>query len=627
MVFSGLFQRSILGYEKFLKDSSFIRHYLWKYRRLVGIGLASLFVVDLLELVPPFLLKEVVDGVVERKPAELLFAFAVTYLVTGLVQGVCRYGWRMYLIRTSLFAGRDLRGKFADHLFGLSASFYDKRRIGELMSLATSDVDAVRMAIGNGFLVIADALFYMICVPVVMFWLSPKLTLLAFLPLPLIPWYVISNEKKVHSRFEKVQEQFSVISAMAQEGLGGVRVLKAFAREDSQLKRFHEAGRKYVALSLELARVQTAFGPTLDFTMSLGLVCLLFLGGKWTIQDAVTLGTFVAFQRYIQKMVWPMTAVGLGITFYQRAVASSGRLKEVLSTPSDIPDAAEPKLPAGAGPTGWKTAGKLEFRGLGFAFPGTDRKVLHDVSLTISPGERVAFVGSIGSGKSALLSLIPRLYPVGRGQLFVDDVDILEWPLAELRKQIGYVGQEVFLFSESVTENIGFGLAECLQSRVLSAAQLSSVHSDVLGLVGGYETRLGERGVNVSGGQKQRLTLARALCKEPSILVLDDALSSVDVRTEEMILSGLRSRTGRNTELIAAHRVSTVQLADRIIVMDQGRVAEQGTYAALSVKAGGIFKKICDQQLLRQRLKEDLDQYAEALAKGGPNDVKVESLE
>ncbi len=602
----------------------------------MGVGLASLFVVDLLELVPPLLLKEVVDVVVERKPHQLLLAFAGAYLVSGLVQGVGRYGWRMYLIRTSLFAGRDLRGSFADHLFELSASFFDRRRIGDLMSLATSDVDAVRMAIGSGFLVIADAIFYMICVPIAMLWLSPKLTLLAFLPLPLIPWYVVSNEKKVHARFEKVQEQFSRISAMAQEALGGVRVLKGFAREDAQLKRFHEAGQKYVDLSLDLARVQSAFGPTLDFTMSLGLVCLLFLGGKWTIQDAVTLGTFVAFQRYIQKMVWPMTAVGFGITFYQRAVASSGRLKEVLATPTDIPEVTTPRLPTGApsiaesqaGPTGWKTAGKIEFRDLRFAFPGTEKNVLHSISLTIEPGERVAFVGPIGSGKSALLGLVPRLYPVGAGQLLIDEIDIIEWPLAELRRQIGYVGQEVFLFSESVTENVGFGLAEWaarsgseanafsagLYQRVLPATELSSVHSDVQGLVSGYETRLGERGVNVSGGQKQRLTLARALCKEPSVLILDDALSSVDVRTEEKILSGLRSRAGRNTELISAHRVSTVQLADRIVVLDQGRIAEQGTYAALSLKAGGLFKKICEQQNLRSRLKEDLDRYAEKLA-------------
>lgn len=607
------------AWKRFLEDSSFLRHYLYKYRKLALVGLLALVVVDILEVIPPLLLKEAVDVSVTGGSRAQLIYLASIYVAVAVGQGICRYAWRMYLIRSSVFTGRDLRQRYAGHLFSLPSSFYDKNPIGDLMSMATSDVEAVRMMLGHGLLTLADALFYFATVPVAMYLLSPKLTLLAFIPLPIIPWLVMRNQKEIHERFEKVQACLGRISGMTQESLNGIRVLKAFAKEDAQWNRFRKLGEEYVRLSLRLARVNTAFGPTLDFAMSLGLVFLLYVGGGMLIEGgsaAVSLGTFVAFQRYIQKMVWPMAALGMSLSAYQRAVSSGKRLKQVLAVTTDVPEDPQPVLPADAAARvpGWRTDGRVEFRDLTFAFPGASQAALKNISLTIEPGERVAFLGTVGSGKSALLSLLPRLYPVQRGMLFIDGVDVNQWPLEELRRQVGYVGQEVFLFSETVVENVAYGMGEWLEapaqiSSVEEATQLACVHEDVLGLTGSYRTRVGERGVNLSGGQKQRLTIARAIVKKPSILVLDDALSSVDVQTEERILSGLRARPGRNTEIIAAHRISTIQDADRIVVLEGGSIRQLGTHQELMTDRRGLYRLFYEQQQLRA----ELESYSEQL--------------
>jgi ATP-binding cassette subfamily B protein len=482
------------------------------------------------------------------------------------------------------------------------------------------------MMLGAGLLTLADSIFYFMTVPVAMFLLSPKLTLLAFMPLPIIPWLVMRNEREIHQRYDRVQEQFSRISSMTQESLNGVRVLKAFAQEELQTERFKKECNRLLDLNLRLARVQTSFGPTLDFTMSLGMVLLLFVGGRELIQNgdaagALTLGTFVAFQRYIQKMVWPMAALGMALSTYQRSVSSAKRLNEVFQIQTDVPDSRatlDYRVPAGFSPTGWKTDGRIELRNLSFRFPGTDKQVLKGLNLTIEPGERVALVGSIGSGKSALLSLIPRLYPVTEGMLYIDGIDVNCWDLQELRKQVGYVSQDVFLFSETVLENLAYSLHSekhpDLFSQVEPQTRRAQVHDDILGLVDGYQTRVGERGVNLSGGQKQRLTIARALVKEPSILVLDDALSSVDVRTEEKIMQGLKSRSGRNTELIAAHRISTIHDADTIVVIERGQIIQKGTHAELLMDSQGLYRRFVEQQDLQQKLKDELESYVETLS-------------
>ncbi len=597
----------------FLEESVFLRQYLWKYRRFIAIGLLALVTVDALEVIPPIILKNVVDEISAGTTTRALIQLAVAYFGVALLQAVCRYGWRMYLIRTSLLASRDLRNRFSTHLFGLSAAFFDRRKIGDLMSLATSDVEAVRMMIGAGILTLADALFYFLFVPVALYLLSPELMLLAFIPLPIIPLIVMRNEREIHLRFARVQECLSRLSALTQESLSGARIVKGFAAENVQLRRFRDVGDELRRLSMSLARVQTAFGPILDFTMSLGLAFLLFFGGRQLIggSNALTIGVFVAFQRYIQQMVWPMAAIGMALSFYRRSATSTQRLQNVFNETSDVEDVANPKLPVFLSNGGLpRTAGGIEFKDLHFRFPGSSTDVLHGITLKIEPGERIALIGAVGSGKSALLSLLPRLRPVSRGMLFIDGVDVNDWPLVELRRQVGYVAQDVFLFSETVAENVAFGLHDWVErssgmSDVIGAAELAGVHDDVLGLVSRYETMLGERGVNLSGGQKQRLTIARALAKEPSIFVMDDALSSVDFHTEEKILKSLSARPGRNTEIIAAHRISTIRNADRIVVLSHGVVVQMGSHARLIAESSGLYRKLYEQQLL----KDDIDRY------------------
>lgn len=598
--------------QRLLRESALLRASIRQNRRLVITGLSILLVVDLLEVLPPLLLMKAIDslsrkGIAFEAASRELLLLAGLYVVVALIQGVCRYGWRMYLVKASYLSGRSLRDRLIHHFFGLSASFFDKRRIGELMSHATNDVDAVRMALGPGLLTFADALFYFLTVPIAMLLLSPLLTALTFLPMLFIPWFVSRRERQIHDRFQSVQESFSRISAMAQEFLGGIRVIKAFAREDAVSRRFQGAGEEHLKLGLGLAKVQASFGPVLDLAMSMGLVLLLFVGGPLVLTGALTLGTFVAFQRFIQKMVWPMMALGFSLSYYQRAVASSERLEEVLGQSSDVADRASARV-------GTET-GRIELRNLSFTYPGATTPSLRAVSLVIEPGMRVAFLGSIGSGKSTLLSLIPRIYPVADGMIQVGGQEINSWSLDELRHRIGYVSQEVFLFSEPVWRNVAYGLhrfgleGQAARSAAVSAIKVAAVEEDVMRLPQGMDTFLGERGVNLSGGQKQRLTLARALAMDPEILILDDALAAVDVRTEGRILSSLRQARSQRTELLAAHRISTVKDADLIVVLDRGSIVQQGTHAALLSRRGGHYWHFHEQQ----RLKEELESYLEGV--------------
>lgn len=596
--------------------TSLLRTYLVRYRTLVFFGMCTLVLVDILEILPPLLLKGAVDSIMAAEPYRKLIYFALTYFSVLVIQGFCRWGWRIFLIRSSVLAGRDLRADFAQKLFGLPASFYDKNRVGDLMSLANSDVESVRQFLGPGLLTFADSLFYIATVPVAMYLLSPKLTLIALIPIPFIPFLVWKLEGAIHDRYKASQDQFSELSAMAQENLNGIRIVKAFAREQTQYTRFRKLGEEYILRNLRLSRVQSSFGPLMDFFASFGIIGLLWVGGRYVGEGVVTLGTFVAFQRYIQKMIWPMVALGFAASSYQRALASSERLKNIFNQESNVVEAETPRLPLDLAPGPHaKTRGLIEVRDLNFSFPADPEKrlVLKHVSLRIEPGMRTAFVGRIGSGKSALLSLIPRIYPAPPGTVWVDGIPVEEWPLQALRSQIGFVSQDVFLFSESVSENIAFGLMgrnqEEKERAIARAAEAASIGNEIRGLPGGFGTLLGERGVNLSGGQKQRLSLARALATDPSILILDDALSAVDVKTEESITRGLRTIGSKATELISAHRISTVKNADRIFVLEHGEIVEEGSHTELIARKSGIYARYYEEQ----RLKEDLESYMDEL--------------
>jgi ATP-binding cassette subfamily B protein len=557
-------------------------------------GLVALTFVNVLSILPPLILKNAVDGVVTDPTGSRLGVYALQFLGAALGMALGRYYWRVFLVYSSHRAGRDLREELASHLLRLAPGFFDRTRIGELMALQNSDVEGVRQGLGPGLIVLADALFFFLTVPVAMWILSPELTLLTVLPLPLVPFIVLYCERQIHARYLKVQEHFSELSALAQEILSGMRIVKGMANEDAQLQGFARSGLKFIALNSRLNRVQSAFSPALDLVLSLGMLCLLYWGGKEVLSGAVTVGTFVAFQRYLQMMIWPVSAIGMAVTHYQRAVASSLRIEEVFRERSEV---EEPKNPRPFS----RARGEIEFAGL--SFRRGDHELLKDIRLKIQPGERVAFMGPIGSGKSTLLSLVPRLYPVESGTLRIDGVDVGELSLSDLRAQVGFVGQDHFLFHASVLENlyIGFSDRETTREHAEEVARLASVHADIEGLPDGYQTFLGERGVNLSGGQKQRLSIARALARRAPILILDDALSSVDTATEEDILRTIGSLRDRPTLLISAHRLSTAKLADRIVILEHGRIVAVGNHAELIAQKQPYYLHVVHEQAQKQK--------------------------
>jgi ATP-binding cassette subfamily B protein len=535
------------------------------YRLSVVLGLLSLILVDSLEVLPAVLLKKGVDLVhesqftIDETERKLLW-IALGYFGVSLIQGLCRYAWRIFLVRSSMFAGRDIRNRLVLKMLRLLPDFHHRNRVGNLMSLSTSDVDTVRMALGPGLLTFADAFFYFITVPIAMFLMSWKLAVLSLIPVLFLPFVVMKLEKQIHERFIVTQQTLSEMSSFVQEALGGVRILKSFAKEDLAVGRLIQLGRSYVAQNDRLGAVQQLLGPLMDFVMSMGLVVLLYFGGKFVIQDEISLGTWVAFQRYIQIMIWPMIALGLSVTYYQRAIASAKRLLMVLNEPEDPRE----KLVAGKSVDLFlEKQGqplKVEFKNLTFSYPGSNRAVIRDFSLIIHPGERIALVGPVGSGKSTLIRILIGEYAPPAGTVFVDDIDITTLAPVILRKRVAAVLQDVFLMSDTVSQNIAYSKRSEF-SEVPYRAYQAAIDLEIEKLESGYETLLGEKGVQLSGGQKQRVSIARALFARPDLLILDDSFSAVDVETERLLTERLKDRSG--TEIWIAHRESTLRFCDR----------------------------------------------------------------
>jgi ATP-binding cassette, subfamily B, multidrug efflux pump len=593
------------------KDSALVRKYLWNNRKLVFWGMLTLILVDLLEIVPPLLLKRAIDHLSLPSQFQVIAECAILYFAVFFFQGLGRYGWRMFLIRSSYLSGRDLRHEFVNHLFKLPPAFYDKNRVGDLMSLSNGDVESVRQYLGPGILTLADSLFYLLSVPVAMALLSPKLTLIVLLPLPLIPIVVMAYEKRIHLRYKASQNHFSEISSMAQESLNGIRVVKAFAQESKQESRFRKLGETYIELNLKLARTQSSFGPLMDFFTSLGLVALIWWGGLEVIDGSVSLGTLVAFQRYMQKMVWPMIAVGFSMSMYQRAKASSERLTDVLIRQSEITE----KSPA-LGRTRKQNPDPREIRiqNLSFAYPSNpERMVLKNVSLQVEKGMRVALMGGVGSGKTTLLQLLPRLYQAPEKTIHVGGSFIEDWNLQELRKSFGMVTQDVFLFSDTLEKNISFRephlAANHRTEKVIQRVKEAEFSQDLQHLENGLLTVLGERGVTLSGGQKQRVSIARALFDQPPVLLFDDALSAVDVKTESRLLASLRQHLGGSTLLYSAHRLSSVRDADLIAVLHQGELVQQGTHTQLLKERSGPYFRFYEQQRIEEELEASIRDF------------------
>jgi len=566
--------------------------YYRPYLRGVIAGLVLVILSNVFTIAGPFLLKLAIDAITVSLSRQILMTYSLLIVGAAVLSGVTRYGMRQLLNSISRRIETDLRNDLFSHFLRLSPEFYDKWRTGDLMSRATNDVLAVRQVAGPAIMYLVNTTAVSAFALALMIWISPALTAIAMIPMVLMPIAVIWFGGRIHSRFELIQEQFSELNNFAQENLSGIRIVKAYAREDDQVRRFGARSIEYMNRNLELARIWGAFFPALRFLGGLGAVIVLWLGGRQVIAGQITIGDFVAFGFYLTLLMWPMIAVGWVTNLFQRGAASMGRINALLATEPVIDDAAET--------IDSPIAGGIEFRNVWFRYPETERWVLENVSFTIEPGETVAIVGATASGKSTIVRLMGRLYDVTRGEVLLDGVDVRSRILGSLRAAIATVPQESFLFSDTIRENLvldGGGSDDRL-SRAIDVAQLNSTLDEV---PDGLDTLLGERGINLSGGQKQRATMARALHRDSPVLILDDSLSAVDTVTEEAILDGLRTFMVGRTSIIVSHRVSAVAGADKIFVLDGGHIVEMGRHAELIAK-GGVYARLLERQLLAEEI-------------------------
>lgn len=549
-------------------------------------------------LAPPYLIKRAIDSLSAAEVARgEVVVFASLIVITAVLGGAARYGMRELLNGTSRRVEYDLGNDLFRHLVRLDAAYFNRTPTGDLMSRMTNDLSAVRMAAGPAYMYLANTAVGTAISLSFMVWISPRLTLLTMIPMLALPPVTIGFGRVIHRRFEKIQEQLSRLSTLAQENLAGMRIVKAYVQEGDQTERFAVLSKGYLDRNMELAKVSGLFHPLLTLLSGLAIVLAFLIGGRMAMRGEISVGDFVAFSLYLGALTWPMIALGWVVNLFQRGAASMGRINRVLATEPAIQDPPEPVTLA-------EVRGDIEMRGVSFRYPGTEREVLHDVSFRAPAGSLLAIVGATGSGKSTLVHLLSRLYDPTEGEVLLDGVPLPQLSLAQLRTAIGVVPQEAFLFSDTIRENLSMGVEgddDGVLERIRSAAAVAQLDETIQGFPAAYDTMLGERGVNLSGGQKQRATLARAIAREPRLLILDDALSAVDTHTEAEILSGLRDIFRDRTSVVVSHRVSAVMGADLILVLEDGRLVESGTHAEL-LQRGGSYATLLHRQLLADEL-------------------------
>ncbi len=575
-----------------------ILRYLGRYRGRMALGAVSLIIADLLVLASPWILKTTIDALSRGVTKRELLTYAGLLIAATAVGGVFRFLMRRIMIGVSRRIEVDMRADFFRHLQSLSPAFYHRHRTGELMALATNDLNAVRTLVGPAVMYSMNTIVIGSLSITLMTILSWKLTIAALLPMVVLTVAVYYSIRIIHRLFEVVQSKFAAINARAQENLSGIRVVKAYAREPYEIDQFAAASNEYVDANLKLFRVQSMLHPLLGTVAGLGVLAILLFGGRLVIAGEITLGTFVAFNGYLTMLIWPVIALGWVMNMTEQGLASMQRINEVLAEQPEITDARALAKQDGDLPRATRDA-SIRFDDVSFAYAtGGDRgDILKHVSFEIKDGETVAIVGPTGSGKTTVISLLLRLYDASNGRVLVGGRDVREIPLQELRDLVGLVPQDIFLFSESIRDNIAFGVKELPDPVLQEVASTASIYDEVNEFPNAFESMIGERGINLSGGQKQRVAIARALAKRPRILVLDDALSSVDATTEENILRSLEGEFVNRTAILISHRISTAREADRIIVLDDGALVDQGTHEEL-IARGGLYADMHRKQML-----------------------------
>ncbi|HEY5254030.1 MAG TPA: ABC transporter ATP-binding protein [Acidobacteriaceae bacterium] len=571
--------------------------YMRRYRR--GFLLGGIFAVcsNAIWVMFPEVIRRAIDDMTKHLSYRGILFYAGVLVAVALSKGVFLFLTRWVLIGLSRDIEYDLRNDLFRVLERQAPSYFQENRTGDIMARATNDLNAVRMLLGPAIMYSANTILFTIGALIFMVRISPWLTLLAFVPLPAASILVQYFGRKIHERFERIQAMYSDISAQVQENVAGARLVRAFAQEGAEVSAFERANAEYVRRALLLVRLMGMLWPTLEFMLGLSLVVVLLVGGHEVVEAKISVGAFVAFTTYMVMLTWPVIALGWVVNLVQRGTASVTRIHEILIAEPSISDAT---LPA-AGAVTTEIQGDIEFRNLSFAYDNATAPVLRDINLQIPAGSSFAIVGPTGSGKTTLVRLIPRLLEAQRGMLLVDSHSVMDYPLQKLREAIGFVPQETFLFSESIRENVAFGAPAATEQDILDAAATAHIRDEILEFPKGFDTLVGERGITLSGGQKQRTAIARALVRDPRILILDDALSSVDTFTEERILQRLAEAMRGRTTIFISHRVSTVRHADQIAVLVDGSIVELGTHGEL-VARNGYYTQLHEKQMLEEEL-------------------------
>jgi ATP-binding cassette subfamily B multidrug efflux pump len=602
----------------FLKSLRPLLPYLKRYRRAYAFGTGCVLLHNGIWVLFPLVIGKASDDLNQGVTRHKLLVYAGLLLAIAVTKGIFQFLTRWVVIGVSRDIEFDLRNDLFARLEGLSYSYYQRNRTGDIMARATNDLNAVRMLLGPAIMYSANTMVYTAGALAFMISINPKLTLLTFLPLPAVSVVIQTFGRRIHERFERIQAMFSDISARAQENFSGARLIRAYVQEEAEIKAFERENKEYIRRSLKLVRLMGMLWPTLELMLGCAVVLVLWLGGREVLTGQLTLtrvtslvgtypgitttlkidgsmsvGQFVSFSTYMMQLTWPIIALGWVINIFQRGTASLIRINEIMREQPEIQDAPDAQA--------HEINGEIEFRDLNFSYDG--KPVLRHVNLRVPAGSSLAIVGPTGSGKTTLVDLIPRIYDANPGMVLIDGHPIREYSLESLRRSIGFVPQETFLFSDRIRENIALGVDSASSSDIHDAADAANIAVDIEGFPEGYETLVGERGITLSGGQKQRTAIARALIRNPRILILDDALSSVDTHTEDKILNHLRDVMAGRTTIFISHRVSTVRNADRIAVLHGGRIVELGTHDEL-LALNGYYSDLYNKQLLEEELAE-----------------------